>query len=194
MRSATKEERLYARRQSMQLVCETGCRGYGVSTTDGVRWRDEYKDVGDVDAEYINDLLMDARNPKTPEAFPDAEDPEAPGEYVLRTDDDDWAYILRCKPAHMSGAVYVYLREWLNKHIEDARRGVRFIDSHYNDFFRCEDGEKVEVWQGDDDYCIISEVRYIDPTHLEIDGDLYHICELAEITERNGIKICKCSK
>ncbi len=31
--------------------------------------------------------------------------------------------------------------------------------------------------------------RYIDETHLEVGGNLYHICELAERIQRNGAEI-----
>lgn len=179
MRSATKEERLYARRQSSQLVCETGCRGFAVINAAGVKWRDEYKQAGDIDVELIDDMCADARDPRVYDAYPDCDG-------VLRNDVGIWAIILRREPA----SVYVYRKDWLDAHIEDAKRGIRFIDPHYRDLFRVEDGEHVEVHQYDDFYTL-SEARYIDPTHLELDGDLFHICELAEYCQKAGITLCK---
>ena len=62
---------------------------------------------------------------------------------------------------------------------------IRFIDSHYNELFRIEDGRNitVNVYNGTQkEYTC----KYLDEYHFEISGHCYHICEFAELMERNG--------
>lgn len=72
--------------------------------------------------------------------------------------------------------------------MQRAEKGIRFITPDYREKFRISDGEKVrmtdpsgERWE--------QTCRYIDETHLEVGGNLYHICELAERIQRNGAEI-----
>ena len=64
-------------------------------------------------------------------------------------------------------------------------KDIRFIDSHYNELFRIEDGRNiiVNVYNGSQkEYTC----KYLDDYHFEISGHCYHICEFAELMERNG--------
>ena len=78
-----------------------------------------------------------------------------------------------------------YVTELLEKHIEKAKAGIRFINSKYEELFRIEDGEKIKIKYSDGEeqerVC-----RYIDEYHTEVGNNLYHICQFAEIMERNG--------
>ena len=38
-----------------------------------------------------------------------------------------------------------YVKEWLDKHIQKAEQGIRFIDPQYKELFRIPDGGKVIV-------------------------------------------------
>ena len=69
--------------------------------------------------------------------------------------------------------------------MKHAEKGIRFITPHYKEKFRIADGDKVRIRRFDgqvfDRVC-----RYIDDCHVEIGSELYHICQFAEIMERNG--------
>ena len=80
---------------------------------------------------------------------------------------------------------YCYQKEWLNSHLKNAERGIRFIDPHYQEQFRIADGEKISIKLGDGK-TMERTCRYIDDYHLEVGTNLYHICEFAELCERNG--------
>lgn len=75
--------------------------------------------------------------------------------------------------------------EWLDHHIRKAEKGIRFINSRYSELFRIADGEKIEVTNsvGEKSEYVC---RYIDEYHTEVGNNLYHICQFAEIMERNG--------
>lgn len=62
---------------------------------------------------------------------------------------------------------------------------VRFIDSDYNTLFHVPDGENIILTTFGDDRRILS-CRYIDATHARIGGETFHICQFAEVQERNG--------
>ena len=62
---------------------------------------------------------------------------------------------------------------------------VRFIDSDYNTLFHVPDGENIILTTFGDDRRILP-CRYIDATHARIGGETFHICQFAEIQERNG--------
>ena len=108
-------------------------------------------------------------------------------EYGFRMDTDKYAYLLRLNPRE--GEVYFccYFREWLDRHMEHARRGIRFITPHYDDLFRLQDGDKIRIttW---DDRTLERTCRYVDEYHLEVGTyprqELYHICQFAELMER----------
>lgn len=108
-------------------------------------------------------------------------------EYGFRVDTEKHSYLLRCNPTQGDYNFYCfcYQREWLNRHIDKARQDIRFIDSEYKELFRLPDGEQITVTDTEghkrDFTC-----RYIDEYHLEVGNNLYHICQFAEIMERNG--------
>jgi hypothetical protein len=53
-------------------------------------------------------------------------------------------------------------------------RTIRIIDGRYNPIFTIQDGE----WLTVDDKAY--QVRYIDETHFQIDGQYFHICQFGE--------------
>ena len=83
--------------------------------------------------------------------------------------------------------VYCYVREQLDDHMEDAKRGIRFVSSGYRDLFRLADGDQIRILKPDgkweDRTC-----RYIGETHMTCGWDdrLYHIHDFAEEMERAG--------
>lgn len=86
---------------------------------------------------------------------------------------------------HYYNRYATYVKEWLDKHIEEANRDIRFIDSHYKELFRIPDGERIIVTDRDgktESYLC----RYIDNYHTEVGRNLFHICEFAERMEQGG--------
>ena len=83
--------------------------------------------------------------------------------------------------------------------IKDARRAyrkahreaphdhsIRFITSNYDELFRIPDGGKVKIDYPDRSF--VAPCEYIDDYHTRIGGEVYHICQFAEILERGDGK------
>lgn len=62
---------------------------------------------------------------------------------------------------------------------------IRFIDSRYNKLFTIPDGGNIVVTQFDGEK-LVRPCRYLDDTHFEGGGNVFHICQFAEIMEREG--------
>ena len=62
---------------------------------------------------------------------------------------------------------HCYKKDWLDSHLERSEKGIRFIDSKYNDLFRIPDGGLIQIEYPNDKpkHCVC---RYIDPYHVEI--------------------------
>jgi hypothetical protein len=108
-------------------------------------------------------------------------------EYGVRVDTDHYSYLLRMNPTKGDYNLYCYcyVKQWLDRHLKQAERGIRFITPDYKEKFRIADGDKIRIIRSDgeknDRVC-----RYIDETHFELgEGSmgLFHICEFAEKME-----------
>lgn len=62
---------------------------------------------------------------------------------------------------------------------------IRFIDSKYNPLFYVPDGGNVVLTYLDGGRAI-RPCKYIDDYHVQVGREIYHICQFAEIMERNG--------
>lgn len=207
IRPITQAERKYTYAQSTQLRGQTGSIGYlrgdfdrtgnGFYTT----WNEHRKDLktDEFKAEFdtvINALrsgkygLLQNRSAMRGYAkkHPDsAFQGNYCTEYGFRIDTEKHCYLIRCNPTPGDYNFYCfsYKKDWLDKHIEKADKGIRFINSNYKELFRIPDGDKIAVtasWGEKNEHTC----RYIDDYHTEIDNDIYHICEFAERMERNG--------
>lgn len=114
-------------------------------------------------------------------------------EYGYRVDTKEYAYLMRFNPSRgdYNFYIYCYKREWLDRHLQRAANGIRFITAQYQTRFTLADGDMVRiVHPGGDahDYT----ARYIDEYRVELSDsngtNMYHICELAERLERNGTR------
>ena len=63
-------------------------------------------------------------------------------------------------------------------------KDIRFIDSHYRDLFRIPDGGTIQVHYSDDSV-VIKPCKFIDEYHTQIGNNVFHICQFAEVMERN---------
>lgn len=201
-RAMIEAEDKYTFRQSTQISMQTGLIGHlrADMDTDGngffsswFDFREELK-TDEFKAEFdevINslreegDILHNRRAlAKYCYCTPQSRMQEEPGYYGVRVDTEKYAYLLRLNPdrGEYNLYCYCYRRDWLDQHLKDAEKGIRFIDSHYKELFRIPDGGKVKIhhsWNEDQ----IRTCRYIDDYHVEIGSNLYHICEFAERME-----------
>ena len=65
------------------------------------------------------------------------------------------------------------------------KRDIRFIDSAYRTLFTIKDGESIVITRFDGEKMVFP-CKYIDDCHVCIGNSAYHICEFAEMQERNG--------
>ena len=200
IRPLTEAEQKYTYRQSMQIRGQTGSigilrGGYGADH----EFHSDFQELGshlntDEFTAELQEVLCSGENSilqnldimrefamrHTRNGFPGKE-------YGFRVETENHAYLVRCNPEKESGNVEVhcYVKKWLDHHIGEAERGIRFIDSRYNELFRIADGEKITVTDamGEKSERVC---RYIDECHTEVGNSLYHICQFAEIMERNG--------
>ena len=65
------------------------------------------------------------------------------------------------------------------------KRDIRFIDSEYHTLFTIKDGEGIVITCFDGERMVLP-CKYIDDCHVCVGNSAYHICEFAEMQERNG--------
>ena len=111
-------------------------------------------------------------------------------EFGFRVDTKQYSYMLRLNPnrGEYNLYCYCYQKKWLDRHLQQAERGIRFINPHYKELFRIPDGDKIRIIHSDGEKTDYT-CRYIDDYHVEIGSgwnSLLHICQFAEIMECNG--------
>ncbi len=185
LRPMTLEERLYSYTQSSQIGSQTGNIGHlradmgSNGTSFYSTWFDCRSDLKtDEFKEEFDDLINSLREEGSPlhnrsalSAYCFAH-PEAASEdfqdFFFRADTEDYSYMMRLDPnrGEYNQYCYPYKREWLDHHLQESRKGIRFVDRDYNELFRLRDGAKIRVTfpNGEVDE---KSVRYIDSTHFE---------------------------
>lgn len=198
------EEQAYTYSQSQQISMQTGCIGHLRADMDSggegffSSWNDFRKDLKTQEFQdeldtVINELREDGNllcNRTALSKYCYSHPESSFGnerEFGIRVNTEKYAYMMRLNPNKGEYQLYCYCyrKDWLDSHIEQAQRGIRFIDSSYNELFKIKDGEQITVtssWGDKHDYTC----RYIDDYHTEVGNNLYHICEFAERMEQNG--------
>lgn len=95
-------------------------------------------------------------------------------------------------PEHYSFSITAYQREAFDSHIKNAEKGIRFINSNYKTLFTIPDGDTIQITlENGEQYTRIC--RYVDDYHFQtINGfeekyvNMFHVCQFAELMERNG--------
>lgn len=110
--------------------------------------------------------------------------------FGFRVDTAQYSYLIRLQPykGEENLFIYCYRRDWLDRHMKQAEKGIRFITPHYEEKFRIADGDMIRI-RCPDGRQLDRECRYIDECHVEVGkgwDNLYHICQFAEMMERNG--------
>lgn len=207
IREMLPEEQNYTYTQSVQIMAQTGCIGHlrGDMDTNGTGfftgWDDHQRHLK-TDAfktefdQVIHSLRFESgilknRSELAKYCYDHPQSRMSGGRsYGLRVNTVQYAYMCRLNPnkGEYNFYIYAYRKDWLDSHLQEARKGIRFIDSHYNELFRIPDGGAI---------CITSSTglkktaicRYIDDYHLEVDRRIYHICEFAEWMEKIDAKV-----
>lgn len=205
LRELTQPEQKYTYRQSHQLDAQTGCIGY-------LRG-----DFGSTGKEFYSSWFDNMAYLKTPEFQAELdtvvnalrENPQYGGiladrhslsnvcrqtfgreESGFRVNTQDYAYLLRLNPnrGEYNFYIYCYRRDYLDRHMRNAEYGIRFVTPNYREKFRLADGDSIRMTfpsgETQDKPC-----RFVDETHLEVGNNLYHICEFAELAQRNGVRL-----
>lgn len=201
-------ERNYSYAQSQQISMQTGLIGYlradfgsnggGFFST----WNDFRESLKSEDFklefdEVINELRKDGNLLHDRSTLarccyrtPDSSFRNDRNEYGFRADTDHYSYVMRLNPnkGEYNLYCYCYVKQWLDRHMHQAERGIRFITPDYKEQFRIADGDKIRYYTPGGEVRLLT-CRYIDDYHFETRspgfGNLYHICEFAErYTER----------
>ena len=205
MRALTEKEDKYTFSNSMQISMQCGLIGHLRADMDSdgngffSSWEDyrkelktdEFKDEFDKVINSLReegDILYNRKSlAKYCHSSPQAKMNNELDYYGVRVDTEKYAYLCRLNPnkGEYNLYCYCYIKDWLDKHIRSAEKGIRFITPEYKEKFRISDGEKIRITLPDgevkDRVC-----RYIDDNHAEIGDDLYHVCEFAERMEQCG--------
>lgn len=205
MRALTEKEDKYTFSNSMQISMQCGLIGHLRVDMDSdgngffSSWEDyrkelktdEFKDELDKVINSLReegDILYNRKSlAKYCYSSPQAKMNNEQDYYGVRVNTEKYAYLCRLNPnkGEYNLYCYCYIKDWLDKHIRSAEKGIRFVTPEYKEKFRISDGEKIRITFSDgevkDRVC-----RYIDDSHVEVGDDLYHICEFAERMEQCG--------
>ena len=210
IRPMTAQERMYAYSQSSQIESQTGCIGHlradmGSNGEDFFSsWTDHRGDLKTQDFKDEFDEVINALRSER-EYGPMLKDlhclakrcystPEScygnDREFGFRADTPSYTFMLRLNPNKGEYNLYCYCfkRDWLDRHLAHAAKGIRFITPDYKEKFRIDDGDGIRMMregQAARDYVC----RYIDDYHVEIGDNLYHICEFAERMKMTGATV-----
>ena len=149
-RVLTEAERKYTFSQSQQLSMQTGLIGYlradfGSNGNEfWTTWNDFRKDLktDEFKAEFdevINGLrdgdVLSGRKAMSSYCYstPDSSFNDDCNHYGIRLDTGKYSYLMRFNPnrGEYNLYCYCYQKEWLNAHLKNAERGIRFIKSSF---------------------------------------------------------------
>lgn len=110
--------------------------------------------------------------------------------YGFRVDTNHHTYLLRCltQTGNQNFYLYCFDRNTLEQHLENSRRGIRFVDIKGNELFRLPDGG-YSIAHYPKGMAAVHHYRYFDETHVEDNGMLLPILELAKRNEQDGITL-----
>ena len=200
-------EQKYTCGQLPDIVCRTGCIGRleGDMDTGSLTWTDHYpalrtgpftKELDAAltalrsDPEYGTPLKDRASLVQYCFSHPSSRMDDG-GSFGFRADTEQYAFLCRMDPGWNGRCCftrYAYKRDWLDRHLDEAQKGIRFVDSGYNEKFRLPDGGKILVITPGGSR-VTETCRYIDPYHMAVGKWVCHICEFAERMEKGGYAV-----
>ena len=186
MRPMFPVERNYSYAQSQQISMQTGLIGYlradFGSNGEGFfsTWNDFRESLKSEDFklefdEVINELRKDGNLlhdrstlSRCCHRTPDSSFRNDRNEYGFRADTDHYSYVMRLNPnkGEYNLYCYCYVKQWLDRHMRQAEKGIRFITPDYKELFRIADGDKIRYFTPGGE---VREpvCRYIDDYHFE---------------------------
>lgn len=216
VRSTRRLERPYFFTQSQRIIEKTACIGYLRTYFDGngtsllSYWNDLDKGrTTDAFKEELNGVIQTLRSDKTlgsplkscgdmidlccghSECILEKESPY--NIYGFRVNTDRYSYMLRMNPNQGEYNLYCYCyeRHWLDRHLQGAERGIRFVGGDFIERFRIADGDSIRLVQPDGNHRDVL-CRYIDSYNVEMGWrgeECYHILEFAKLMEQSGNKV-----
>lgn len=149
LRPMTAAEQMYSYSQSQQISMQTGLIGYlradmdnsgkgFFSSWNGFRDSLKSEDFKQEFDEVLNELredgnLLHDRNTlgRYCHRTPDSSFHNDRNEYGFRADTDHYSYLMRVNPnkGEYNLYCYCYVRQWLDRHMRQAEKGIRFITS-----------------------------------------------------------------
>ena len=201
------EERTYTFAQNQQIQVNSGLIGYlradMGSNGEGFysSWNDYIYDLKtDAFKNELNDVInhlrkdngfLSSRKNLASFCYNNSEMSYGDGynHYGVRIDTKEHSYLMRLNPnrGEYNLYCYCYSKKYLNEHLRDAKKGISFIDTEFNEKFRIKDGEKIRITDSngktEEHSC-----RYIDDYHVEIGFDVFHTRDFAQKLKDSGSK------
>jgi len=215
MRAAAPAERLYTRKQSTSIGEQCGAVGClrGNMGEDGVEFHTTWENCCGYlqTSEFLVNLhgVLDAlrhdeqyggvfKDRDTLTAYcgthPESDMGHYDREYAFRVDTEQYTYFMRLCVDNLEFdfELYPYHRDLFDLHVEQAEKGIRFIDPNHRAWFTLPDGDPIRIITGSGDIrnCV---ARYVDEYHVELTLDynskIYLLSEFAERAERIGCQV-----
>ena len=164
-------ERMYSYTQSSQIESQSGCIGHlrADMGSDGKSffssWTDHRGDLKTEDFknefdELINALRSDKqyggmlKDLRSLSKYCYSHPESSYGndqEFGFRADTPSYTFMMRLNPHRGVYNLYCYCfrRDWLERHMNSAEKGIRFITPHYKEKFRLTDGDAIRVTGAD---------------------------------------------
>ncbi len=187
MTDITQDERLYAAKQPSPIMGYCGQidrttlhmegNTYGANITDyrAHMQTDVYKE----DFARMIDFLKNRNCLTSEDRCRDFFEAHANG---VKIESTAYTYYVTYDPDKANVDIYSYVGGALDAHIEEARRGIRFLDEHYHEQFRIKDGEKITIDYNNGDDLQERTCRYIDDYHFVTaeNNGIWHTSQFAE--------------
>lgn len=203
LKPLSRAEKLYAYKQSQQIAGQTGYYGYLHGDFDksdnfnnvfeyynGAVVREHFDEERNNVIDFLEDNICSSSRKMRDFCYSHKEaaiNGNFGEEYGFRIDAGNQTLIVRFNPfpeGDYNCYVFAYDKHLLDRHMKKAAKDIRLIRSDYSIMFKLEDGDKIMIKYSDGE-TKTQECRYIDEYHAQIGGSIYHICQFAELIERN---------
>lgn len=207
LKPLTKAEQLYAYKQSQQIAGQTGYYGYLHGDFDksdtfnnvfeyygGAVVREHFDEERNSVIDFLEDDIYSSLRKMRDYCYSHKEATIKGNfgeEYGFRIDAGNQTLIIRFNPfpeGDYNCYIFAYDKHLLDRHIKKASKGINFIHSDYTPMFNLEDGDNIMIKYSDGE-TKTQECRFIDEYHTQIGNNIYHICQYAELIEKNGTTI-----
>ena len=108
----------------------------------------------------------------------------------VKVETDAYTYIIRGSAEKGSAEIYAYVGGYLDSHIEQSQKGIRFVDEHYHEMFRVSDGGRISIDSNNGDEIQERTCRYIDDYHFAVaeNNGVWHTSQFAEASREWTVK------